>query len=208
MIDLIRKRNASSPKGTLLDGVQILKPLLRAKGFRFRFLGEGKGSGGPFASGEFVHGDRRLEFHFRYSLGLVRYHVGEQNASHESYMRELGVWEQCQYPAFSSDPMSGFEGLLHDLGFADDFLDGTAEKLRRAAAKQEVAQKDRAAGEMARAVGDTAKIEQMHRSFRQEDYREVLRLAGELKYPNRLSDSENKMVEIAKKRSGLQLRRK
>ncbi|HEV2304033.1 MAG TPA: hypothetical protein VGR93_00810 [Candidatus Acidoferrales bacterium] len=191
-----------SPKDALIDGARILGGLLFKKGFEVRFRGAGKSSGGDFAWGEFFRADRRLELHFRASLGLVRYHVGDQSASHEFYMRELGVLDQCRYPTFSNDPMSAFEGLLHDLGFADDFLDGSAEKLREAAAKEEVVESDRQEDAMAGNVGDKRRIEQLHKCFHDKEYREVVNLARALKYPNRLSESERKMVEIAQTRAG------
>ena len=106
------------PKEALLDGAKILDPVLLPKGFQFQFRKEGKGSGGNFAWGEFVRKDRRLELHFRQSLGLVRYHVGDQSASHESYMQELGAWDQCRYPGFSEVPAAAFHDLAHDLGVA------------------------------------------------------------------------------------------
>lgn len=201
VIQFSRKRNVPSPKSALLDGAQILTPLLGAKGFKFRFLREGKGSGGAFASGEFVHGDRRLELHFRYSLGLVRYHVGKQNASHEYYMRELGVWDDCKYPGFSDNYGDAFEGLAHDLIFADDFLVGSAEKLRRAAAREESAEASRKADLAAGYAGDKEKIGRLHESFHQKHYDEVVKLASALKYPDQLSEPENKMVEISKKKA-------
>jgi hypothetical protein len=188
------------PKKALTDGARILETLLRRKGFKFRFRRAGTGSGGNYAWGEFVRADRRLELHFRWSLGLVRYHVGAQNASHESYMRELGVWDQCRYPGFSNDPMKGFEELLRDVGFADDFLDGSAEKLRQAAAREEVAERARKMDATAGYVGDKAKIERLHTCFHQKQYREVVHLAHALKYSDRLSESERKMVEIAQRR--------
>jgi hypothetical protein len=184
------------PKKALTDGARILETLLRRKGFKFRFRRAGTGSGGNYAWGEFVRADRRLEIHFRQGLGLVRYHVSDRSASHKFYMRELGVGDQCQYPGFSNDPMSGFKDLLHDLDFACDFLDGSAERLRQAAAKEEVAEKARQAGY----AGDTAAIGRMRKYFRQKEYREVVILAGTLKYPDRLSESEHKMVEIAQRR--------
>ena len=194
--------NKLSAKDALLDGARILGGLLFKKGFEVRFRGAGTGSGGNFAWGEFVRADRRLELHFRQSLGLVRYHVADHSAFHESYMRELGVWERCQYPAFSDNPMVAFKALLHDLAFAEDFLEGSAEKLRQAAAKEEVAERARQEDEMAGNVGDKRKIEQMHRCFHQKEYREVINLSRALKYPNRLSESERKMVEIAQTRAG------
>jgi hypothetical protein len=111
------------PKEELLDGAKILDPVLLPHGFRFQFREEGRGFGGNFSRGEFVREDRRLELHFRQSLGLMRYHVGNQSASHEWYMRELGVWDQCRYPGFSEDPAAAFHDLAHDLGLAEDFLD-------------------------------------------------------------------------------------
>jgi hypothetical protein len=49
---------------------------------------------------------------------------------------------------------------------------------------------------------DKARIEQMHKCFRQKEYREVVNLSHALKYPNRLSQSEQKMVEISQARAG------
>jgi hypothetical protein len=63
---------AMTPREILLRGKEELDPLLTPQGFYFEFRSEGPSSGGPFAWGEFVRGDRRLELHFRDSLGLVR----------------------------------------------------------------------------------------------------------------------------------------
>jgi hypothetical protein len=191
------------PKDALIDGVRILEPLLLAKQFQFRFGGAGLGSGGDFAWGEFVREDRRLELHFRRGLGLVRYHAGAQSASHEFYMRELGVWDQCRYPGFAEDPMDAFNELAHDLSFADDFLAGSATTLQRAAAREAVITASLDADAVARYVGDTGKIDDLHRCFREKHYSEVVRLARKLKYPERMSASERNMVEIARKRTGI-----
>ena len=80
----------------------ILEPVLSPHGFRFEFRDAGKGAGGFFAWGEFVRRDRRLELHYRLSLGLVMYHALGKKVSHEAYMRELGRWENHRYPGFSS----------------------------------------------------------------------------------------------------------
>src|SRR5262245_3738510 len=115
-----------SPKELLLAGVSLLDKVMRPAAFAFELRDEGRGSGGPFAWGEYVRDDRRLELHFRSSLGLVRYHVTDRSASHETYMRGLGVWEQCRYPGFSGSPLEGFAHLAADLGHATDFLQGDA----------------------------------------------------------------------------------
>lgn len=189
------------PKDTLLDGAKILDPVLLPNGFRFQFQREGRGSGGNFAWGAFVREDRRLELHFRHSLGLVRYHIGEQSASHESYMRELGVRNHCRYPGFSDDPMAAFRDLAHDLGFADDFLSGSAAVLRTAAASEasDTAEQDKRA--MAGYIGDARERQRLREQFREGNYPEVVGIAQTLKYPDQMTDSERRMVEIARKRT-------
>lgn len=159
------------------------------------------GAGGRFAWGEFVREDRMIELHFRYSLGLVTYHVAGQYAPHESHLRELGVRDQCQYPGFSDDAVSPFRGLAHDLSFAEDFLSGLAEVLRRAAEKQAVETANLSKADIARHVGDVRQIEQMRERFREGKYREVVSLASRLKYPNRMTESQRRIVEIAREKS-------
>lgn len=70
------------------------------------------------------------------ALGLVRYSIAGHGASHDSYMRELGVKQQCRYPGFSENPLAAFDGLAHDLQFASDFTEGTGEILIRASERE------------------------------------------------------------------------
>lgn len=193
---------SNRPKDALLAGIRELERVLRPRRFRFRFRRAGRGSGGDFAWGEFVHRNRRLELHFRQGLGLVCYHLGEQSVSHEAYMRELGVWDQCLYPGFSADPMRAFNDLAHDLCFADDFLVGSATILQQAATKEAAATAARTAYNKAGYVGDRQKIEKLRGCFREKRYGAVLKLAQELKYPSLMSEPERKMIEIARKRAG------
>lgn len=189
------------PKEALLDGAKILDPVLLPKGFQFQFRKEGKGSGGNFALGEFVREDRRLELHFRQSLGLVRYQVGSQSASHESYMRELGVRDQCRYPGFSEDPAAAFHDLAHDLGLADDFLSGSAAVLRKAAATEAFETAEQHERAMAGYVGDVRQRQHLRERFREGSYGQVVALAEALKYPDQMTESERRMVQIARKRT-------
>jgi hypothetical protein len=168
--------------------------------FRFRFRESGLGSGGNFACGDFVRGDRRLELHFRWSLGLVRYHVGMGSASHEAYMRELGVWDQCQYPGFSEDPNDAFRGLAHDLNLAEDFLAGSAIALRRAAKREAADTASRNAHLMAGYVGDRRKVDKMRTQFDQGRFAQVIAWASDLRYPDRMAPADVRMLEIARKR--------
>ena len=118
----------------LAAGVQLLAPLIQAHGFTFVMLAGGQGSGGRSASGEFRRERagqvRRLELHFRHSLGLVTYHVDRTALSHADYMRALKA--KNEYPGFSDDPLDGFRHLLHDLErYAGDFLDGVGDEFAR-----------------------------------------------------------------------------
>lgn len=115
----------------LTAGVQLLTPLMESHGFEFVPLASGKSSGGWSASGEFRRERggqlRRLELHFRHSLGLVTYHVDGTKLSHSDYMHALKA--KNQYPGFSDDPLDGFRHLLHDLEqYAGDFLDGPGDQ--------------------------------------------------------------------------------
>jgi hypothetical protein len=111
---------------TLTAGIEILAPLMVSHGFVYFQTAAGVGSGGPFASGEFRRSDRRLELHFRYSLGLVTYHLGSAALSHEEYMWSvLGRRHASHYPGFSRDALGGFRHLLLDLEqYSSDFLTG------------------------------------------------------------------------------------
>jgi hypothetical protein len=191
-----------TPKEALLAGVTVLDGVLRPARFVFEFREQSRGSGGNFARGEYVRGSRRLELHFRHSLGLVRYHDGDDNASHEAYMRELGIWEQCRYPGFSEEPIDAFANLSADLRHAEDFLSSDASVLRRAAARERVSEAARHEDLMAGYVGDAASLERMHHHFRARRFREVLSTFDQLKYPRRLSPSDLRMVEIARRKAG------
>jgi hypothetical protein len=149
----------TDPKDALLAGVQILEPALSPKGFTFEFREEGKGSGGYFAWASLFRTTEDLTYISDRASDLVTYHAADQRASHESYMRELGAWEQCHYPGFSDDHINPFLGLAHDLGFAEDFLSGPAAVLGRAAAKQVIAARDSNEEFMAGAVADVRLIE-------------------------------------------------
>ena len=124
-----------SPIEILREGRSILDPVMHRHGFSFIDGPAGPSSGGPYGSGAYVSGNRRLEIHFRYSLGLVTYHCGEISLDHESYMHALlGANGGNKYPGFSEDPVDAFRELAYDLGnFATAFLNGNFEEFERCA---------------------------------------------------------------------------
>jgi len=192
---------AASPKADLIAGADIIGDVMKPSGFSFEFRDEGRGSGGHFAWGEFVRGERRLELHFRGSLGMVKYHLGKLNATHETFMRELGILGCNQYPGFSENPLDGFRHLAHDLQFASDFLSGSAAVLRAAALKQAEADQEDSKRLLAGYVGDTRALEQMQSLFRAGQYAQVLSLSNQLHFPERLTATQKQMVKVARERA-------
>jgi hypothetical protein len=116
-----------TPRESLLDGARIIGEVLLPAGFSFQLEAEGHGSGGAFASGRFARGERAIELHFRHSLGLVTYHLGELSLDHATFMRHLGVYGRNSYPGFTEDPLEGFRQLASDLvRYCQDFVIGDA----------------------------------------------------------------------------------
>jgi hypothetical protein len=117
----------------LQQGADILAPVLVPHSFRFSIVASGGSSGGAFALGEFVRGDRRMELHFRWSLGLVTYHIGSLSLAHDDYFRALlGRSRGGHYPGISEEPLVAFEALRQDLvDHCSDFISGTGEQFRQ-----------------------------------------------------------------------------
>jgi hypothetical protein len=132
----VSEKGSSDPETILKVGIEVLDPVLKPHGFKFVFEKAAQGSGGRFAFGKYVRGDRSLELHFRYSLGLVTYHIGESRLDHESYMRSLGVYGKNSYPDFPTDPLESFQSLAQDLArYCADFLTGDGAEFHQHAAK-------------------------------------------------------------------------
>jgi len=188
------------PKEALEIGGEIVGRVLAPHGFDFKITRSGKGSGGHYATAEFIRGDRRLELHFRNNLGLVAYHLGSLSVSHGAYMRELGVAERCHYPGFPSDPLLSFEHLAHDLKFVDDFINGSGEVLAEASKKEVASNAEQDARLLSGYVGDTRKIESLRICFKDRRYKEVLSVAESIEFPERMKESDRRMVDIARRR--------
>jgi len=122
-----------NPDEILQQGCTILDEVLQRHGFRREEIVSGKGSGGNFATTTYANGDRKLEIHFRFSLGLVTYYMGSASVSHESLMRAvLGSKGGNKYPCFSDAPADSFRGLAYDLEtFAQSFLAGDTAEFSR-----------------------------------------------------------------------------
>jgi hypothetical protein len=117
---------APDPLQIRLDaGARIIEPIVSPHGFLWALGPIHKGHPGNSACGTYTCGDRRLELHFRWSLGLVTYHLGDLKLSHAQYMLHIGHKSDSRYPGFSSDPLDAFRDLAYDLAhFCTDFLSG------------------------------------------------------------------------------------
>lgn len=102
-----------NPKEELLNGVKVLEPILQPCGFKFVLETQGLSSGGYSAGGAFVAGDKRLELHFRYSLGWVSYQIGAHKVNHADYITAQGG--KGRYPGFSKKPIDAFRNMADDL---------------------------------------------------------------------------------------------
>ena len=120
------------PIDVLRAGCELIAPVLVSDGFQFRLRDAAPSSGGHFAWGEYVRGDRGLALHVRASLGLVTYHLGDLQVPHEAFVRTVhGASGGNAFPGFSNDPLDGFRHLRHDLErYGAAFLRGTDEELR------------------------------------------------------------------------------
>ena len=189
-----------SPRQLLEEGAKLLEPLMKRHGFSFGLTEDGQGSGGRYAIGVYSRDERKLELHFRTSLGVVTYRDGDDIVSHAGYMSHLAV-KEASYPGFSDDPLDGFRHLLFDLErFGDDFLAGDAGLMRAAAAAERSRIKQRGRELMISYSGDASTKSRARALFREGRYREVRELYRTLEFPERLSPAERKMFETAETR--------
>jgi hypothetical protein len=128
-----RSGGEADPESLLAFGREVLDPVLEAAGFRFLAGDAGRGSGGHYTRADYTRGSRRLELHYRRSLGLVRYHVGHVSLAHREYVDAVaGSRAPREYPGFSDDPRDGFRHLRADLErYGSAFLEGSDEDFRR-----------------------------------------------------------------------------
>ena len=129
----------SSPAGRkarLAEGAsRYLEPLLVPAGFTFRAEEEGPSSGGPFASGAYARGPRRLELHLRHRLGLIRLSHGKATLSLGAYLRAVGGWDAAILPGADGGSLDAFAALGGAIGkCCGDFVHMRTEEFARIAA--------------------------------------------------------------------------
>lgn len=120
------------PTKQLVAGSKILDPVMNAFGFVFCLNEAGEGSGGHFARGCYRKGNRVLDLHYRWGLGIVTYRIGDEELDHNTYMKLLGVAALSEFMQSKLDrTLDGFHKLVADLErFGADFLNGDGSQFR------------------------------------------------------------------------------
>jgi len=195
------------PEQHLTDGVKVLSVYLEPLGFKFQLKETGQGSGGHFAYGAFIKSgglfgkQRKIELHFRWSLGLVGYIIEDLRLSHEDYIYLLGKHGQNKYPNFSDNPQDAFQCLLWDLkNLLNDFTEHGAaifkmkapEKVKELELQQEIFNQ----ADKKKYSGDERLIEQAKIEFKKGNYEQVDKLRQRIQYPELLTKTENKLFEL------------
>lgn len=190
-----------TPEQQLLDGVKIIATYLEPLGFNFKLIGTGKSSGGHFAYGQFVCGDREIELHFRYSLGLVSYKVGNLVLGHEDYINLLDKHGQNKYPNFSDEPNDAFKCLKFDLeNFLEDFAENNALNFRQKAPEKvkEIEKHQTIKNKAYKKLysGDQRIIDKAKVEFKNGNYLQVDNLKSQIQHPDLLTTTERKIFEL------------
>ncbi len=192
-----------SPREMLDCGVAILAPALEPHGFVYAFGREGTSSGGTFASGTFARGERHLSLHHRWELGIVTFGINQLTVPHDEYVSFLGVADRSKL--FWTPLTSGldrYRALRFDIEtLCDDFTTGDASLLIAAAENYANRMIQRGVHLNAEAVGDLQKRTRARDAFKNERFADVIELINSVAYPELLTGSETRMLEIARSRS-------
>jgi hypothetical protein len=190
------------PREQLQAGIEVLNPFLNHVGYQFQFEQDGTGSGGHYAYGRFINGDRSIELHQRWGLGIVNYQIGDLAIDHSSYLAGLGVDRDSHYLWLRLElGIERYNGLLQDLQeFCDDFLTGDADQWRKIAMAHAEAEKADQFHRELGCVGDERKIQQAREAFRIKEYARVVKLLESVESPDALSEPQQNMLELSRNR--------
>jgi hypothetical protein len=190
------------PRELLQAGVEVLNPFLNSVGYHFQFDHDGQGSGGYYACGRFACGNRSIELHHRWGLGIVNYQFSGFSLDHSAYLDGLGLDRDSHYLWLRLEAgIDRYEGLLEDLRqFCADFLTGTASQWMSIALANAEARKAEHFRRELGYVGDERKLQQAREAFRIKEYSRVVQLLESLHCPDALSEHQQKMLDVSRNR--------
>ena len=191
------------PKSELEAGTAILDPALVPHGFVFQFQDAECGSGGNFAWGKYVRWDRSLDLHHRWGLGIIQYNIADLSMDHTAYLRSLGVDNQSDLLSVPLESgLDRYHALRSDIeNFCSDFVTGPAIEWAAAAKLDGQLRSERNRRLNAIYVGDDHKRQHVRELFSNKRYADVVATLTGVDYPDLLDQSEQQMLEIARKRA-------
>ncbi|GAB2801134.1 hypothetical protein GCM10027275_54000 [Rhabdobacter roseus] len=191
------------PLPELVNGLEVLKPLLLNFGFSLDNYESGKGSGGKFTRATFAKDNKKFIIGYRYSVGYVVYECDKLQVSHDFYLDGLGFAEQKQFPDFQSDDkLLAFRYILHDLEFlVDDFFLGGCSILKVLARQQKemIEEYNRKAQEEYKYQVDRRYINKARQEFKSKNYKNCLDYYCMVQYGEILSNYDRKAIEYCKR---------
>ena len=96
-------------------GLAIVIPFFESRGFSRTIAKPFEDKDGWLLSATFSRGQRSVELHHQYSLGPVRYRIGDLSIEHLAYLEALGLASKAHYPTYEDDSHAGYPAILHDL---------------------------------------------------------------------------------------------
>lgn len=107
-----------------------------------------------------------------------------------------------RYPDCSSGDLGLVHDLAHDLSYALNFLCDEARVMLTAADKESSRDIQTSLEAMAGWVCDTQCLDEIRSLFQEKRYSELVTLADEIQYPELMTESQRRMIDLARKRTG------
>ena len=186
-------------------GLAQLAPFFDSLGYSMSRLEPYRDKEGTFYSARFVRRSRSIQFTHLYSVGPVLYAIRKFSVEHSEYTKALGVSSAAQFPSFADDSISGYPALLHDLQTVlSPFFTGPEKDFIAIASRymeQQRQQDARDTRELSYHSTQEPRLKARARElFFQGRYEEVGHLGSQIRFPELLTDSERRIVALARKR--------
>ncbi len=133
--------NAEESKQQLIEITQRLNPVLNPLGYVFQMAGSGVSSGGPFAAGFYLNGERQIGLIYRATSGLgsVNYKYDQFTISHDGLMQYLGKlnfsklkYDPKKWSSYGDNGGNVVDAFLYDIqNYETDFLASSDEQFAK-----------------------------------------------------------------------------
>ncbi len=193
-----------NPLPELINGLELLEPVLTKHGFTLDNYENGKGSGGQFTIATYKNGDKKFVIGYRFSVGELYYQCDDSAVGHDSYLRHLGFTDKMKFPDFQSDDkLESFRNILADFELIKaDFFEGDCKELKRIAKvlKETTELENKKRQTDYTDHFDQEVIRRARQEFKDKKFKESIRTYGTVKKKELLTDLDKKTLKIAKER--------